>query len=317
MREVIAALRAAKTVVMSLHRQPDGDSIGSTAAIALALRRLGKDVTLVTPDPVPKVYDLVPTYQEFVPWESVAERRFDLVAMFDCADERRTGAPSDLTSYGARVLNVDHHATNTCFGDVVFIDPQAAASAEIAARVIDQLGVTIDREIALALYVGLETDTGGFRYAATTPDSHRLAARLLDAGLEPGEISQALYERQAVSGLRLLGAALQSLQVREDLSLAYVVLSAADFARSGAAAADVETLGVVDYARRVDGIEVGALLREEGPGQVKLSLRSKGLVDVARLAASLGGGGHERAAGATLAMSLQEAEATLLSLLRP
>lgn len=317
MRDVVAALRAAKTVVMSLHRQPDGDSIGSTAAIALALRRLGKDVTLVTPDPVPGVYDMVPTFGEHVPWEALADRRFDLVALFDCADERRTGAPQELHRYAPIVLDADHHATNTRFGDVVFIDPQAAASAEIAARVIDQLGVTIDREIALALYVGLETDTGGFRYAATTPDTHRLAARLLDAGLEPGEISQQLYERQEVAGLRLLGVALQSLRVREDLSLAYVVLSAQDFIRSGASPADVETLGVVEYARRIEGIEVGALLREEGPEQVKLSLRSKGAIDVARLAKSIGGGGHARAAGATIEGDLSHAEAMLLALLTP
>ena len=133
MKDVIAALRAAKTVVMCLHRQPDGDSIGSTAAIALALRRLGKEVTLVTPDPVPGVYDLVPTYPEYIPWSAVKDRRFDLVALFDCADERRTGAPQDLKRYAPRVLDVDHHATNTRFGDVCFIDPQAASSAEIAA----------------------------------------------------------------------------------------------------------------------------------------------------------------------------------------
>lgn len=317
MRQVIEELRAAKTVVMSLHRQPDGDSIGSTAAIALALRRLGKQVTLVTPDAVPRVYDVIPLYGEFETWDAVADRRFDLVALFDCADERRTGAPKELHGYAPRVLDVDHHATNTRFGDVVFVDPQAAASTEIAARVIDQLGVTIDREIALALYIGLETDTGGFRYSATTPDSHRLAARLLDAGLEPGEISQEIYERQNVSGLRLLGAALQSLRVREDLSLAYVLLSLEDFARAGASAADAETLNIVEYARRIEGIEVGALLREEEPGQVKLSLRSKGGVDVARLAVTLGGGGHPRAAGATIQGSMQHAEDTLLSLLEP
>jgi phosphoesterase RecJ-like protein len=214
---------------MSLHRQPDGDSIGSTAAVALALRRLGKRVTLVTPDPVPNVYDLVPTYGEYVAWDAIGQSRFDLVALLDCADARRTGATLDLHDYAPRVLNCDHHATNDRFGDVVFVDPQAAASAEIAARIIELLGVTIDRELALALYVGLETDTGGFRYAATTPHSHRLAARLLDAGLDPGEISQQIYERQAVSGLRLLGAALESLRVRGDLSLAYIVLRRADF----------------------------------------------------------------------------------------
>jgi len=314
-KEIATTLRSADRILMSLHRQPDGDSIGSTLAVATGLRRLGHKVTVATPDPVPRAYDFLPGVETIVPWQQVTAGQYDLVALFDCADERRTGAPVPLRDYAPRILNVDHHATNSRFGDVVFVDPLAAASAELAHRTLEILGVTVDRELALLLYVGLETDTGGFRYASTTPESHRLAARLLDAGIDPGEVSELVYERQSAGGLRLLGAALHAMRVRPDLSLAYFVLGDEDFAQAGATAQDVETIGVVDYARRLEGIEVAALLRSDGPGEVKLSLRSKGLVNVAELAARLGGGGHERAAGATIHGDLEAAEQALLQLI--
>jgi len=314
MREIARTLASAQSVLMSLHRQPDGDSIGSTLAIARALTARGQDVLVVTPDPVPRAYDFLPGADGIVGWEAAEGRHFDLVALFDCADERRCGAPHPLREYAPKVLNVDHHPSNDRYGDIVLVDDRAAASGEIAVRVLDALEVPLDRELALLLYVAIETDTGGFRYSSTTAASHRLVARLLDTGLEPGEIFEKVYERQAVSGLRLLGAALQSLKVREDLSLAYVVLGQSDFARAGAAPEDVETLGIVDYARRLEGIEVGALLREESPEQVKLSLRAKGRIDVAELAKRLGGGGHVRAAGASISGDLRHAEDVLLSL---
>ncbi len=314
MKEIAQELRAARRILMSLHRQPDGDSIGSTLAIAMALRRLGQEVTVTSPDPVPHAYDFLPGVETIVPWRELGSAQFDLVALYDCADERRPGAPRPLRDYAPRILNVDHHATNSRFGDVVFVDPVAAASAELAYRTLELLGVTVDRDLALLLYVGLETDTGGFRYATTTPGSHRLAARLLDAGIEPGEVSELVYERQSVGGLRLLGLALDSLRLRPELSLAYFVLGDDAFAEAGATAQDAETIGIVDYARRLEGIEVAGLLRSDGPGEVKLSLRSKGQVNVAELAARIGGGGHERAAGATLMGDLAQAEEVLLGL---
>ena len=312
MKQVAQELRAAQRILMSLHQEPDGDSIGSTLAVAIGLRRLGKQVTVATPDPVPRAYDFMPGVETLVPWADVPKDAFDLVALYDCADERRAGAPQPVRTYAPRVLNVDHHATNDRFGDVVFVEPQAAASAELAHRTLEELGVTVDRDLALLLYVGLETDTGGFRYATTTPASLRLAERLLDAGLDPGEMSQLVYERQAVGSLRLLGIALDSLKVRPDLRLAYFTLHADDFKRTGTTVPDAETIGIVDYARRLDGIEVAALLREDGRGRVKFSLRSKGGVDVSEIAARLGGGGHERAAGATMEGDLAAAEAALL-----
>jgi phosphoesterase RecJ-like protein len=272
-------------------------------------------VTVASPDPGPRAYDFLPGVETIVPWQDVAPGEHDLVALYDCADERRAGAPLPLGRYAPRVLQVDHHATNSRFGDVKFVDPLAAASAELAHRTLELLGVTVDRDLALLLYVGLETDTGGFRYSSTTPASLRLAARLLDAGIDPGEVSELVYERQAVGGLRLLGLALDSLRLRPDLSLAYFVLGDEEFRTAGATAQDAETIGIVDYARRLEGFEVAALLRSDGPGEIKLSLRSKGGVDVARLAARIGGGGHERAAGATIHGDLAQAEEVLLQLL--
>lgn len=313
MREIIEAAAEAKSVLMSLHRQPDGDSIGSTIAVARALERLGKRVRLVTPDPIPHAYDLLPDSARFVDWPSVEGQRFDLVFLLDCADEYRTGAPHPLHDYAGMVINIDHHQTNGRYGDLVHIDPSVAACGEIAARIVAEMGVTVDREIALALYVAIETDTGSFRYSGTTPDTHRLAARLLDAGIDPGEVSEALYERQSQGAIRLLARALSSLVIREDLGVAYFVIRAEDFAASGATAADAETLGIVNYARMIETVEVGALLRQEGASDFKLSLRSKGNIDVSEIAQRLGGGGHPRAAGANIAGSADEAVAVLLS----
>lgn len=312
MREIVERLMHAKSVLMSLHRQPDGDSIGSTIAVARALERRGQRVRLVTPDPVPRVYDMLDDIARFVAWPELEGERFDAVLLLDCADEYRTGAPHPLSDYSDLVINIDHHETNGRYGDLVFIDPAAGACGEIAARLVAELGVTVDRDIALALYVAIETDTGGFRYSGTTPDTHRVAARLLDAGIDPGEVSAALYERQSAGALHLLGRALDSLVIREDLSLAYIVIRQRDFEETGATAADAETLSIVNYARMIDGIEVGALLRQDGPGAFKLSLRSKDRVNVAKIAQRFGGGGHQRAAGATIPGDADEAIRILL-----
>lgn len=314
MRQIVQALISARSVLMSLHRQPDGDSIGSTIAVARALEARGKRVRLVTPDSIASVYDILPDTARFVDWPAVAGEAFDAVLLLDCADDYRTGVPGSLHDYAPQVINIDHHLTNRRYGDLVYIDPSVGACGEIAARLVEALGATVDHEIALALYVALDTDTGGFRYSGTTPDTHRLAARLLDAGIDPGEISSALYERQSVGAMRLLARALSSLVVREDLGLAYFVITAQDFAAAGATAADAETLGIVNYARMMDGIEVGALLREEGPATFKISLRSKDRVDVAAIAQRLGGGGHQRAAGASIEGNAQRAVEVLLSL---
>lgn len=314
MRKVVEAVREGKRFLLSLHRQPDGDSIGASLAIAMGLRQLGKEAIVATPDPIPSVYGFLPGREVVQPWEEVTGT-FDAVLLFDCADEDRTGAPKPLKDYAPLVINVDHHATNRGYGDITFIDPLAAAVAEIALRLLDELRVVLEPDIALCLYTAIVTDTGSFRYASTSPQTHRIAARLLDAGLDPGEISEHLFEQNEAAGLKLLARALSGLKFGADGRLAMVSLSREDMEQAGAGAAEAESLGIVNYARSIRGVEVGVLLRQDKDG-VKASLRSRGAVDVAQVAFALGGGGHSRAAGVSLpGKTLQEAETIVLGAL--
>lgn len=298
MHEVVRALRSARSLLMSLHIQPDGDSIGATLAMQEGLRSLGKRVQVVSPDPLAPVYDFLEGHDAIVSW-SAAAGDYDAVLLLDCADEARTGAPKPLKAYAPVVINVDHHLTNHGYGDICYIDPKAAAVGEVAAALLKELQVPLSRSMAIAIYTALVTDTGGFQYSATSPASHLLASELLALGVNAGEVSERLFERNSPEGLRLLGRALANMVIEPASRLAFIMLRPEDFETCGATIADAETLGLVNYARSVDGVEVGALFRPDKTG-VKCSLRSKGEFDVSAFALNYGGGGHARAAGLSL-----------------
>lgn len=311
MRRALEAIRAGSSFLLPLHRQPDGDSIGASLGFLLGLRQLGKSGVVVTPDPVPPVYHFLPGALEVRTWDEV-KGPFDALLLFDCADASRTGAPGPLNDYGSPVINIDHHTTNAGYGDVSYIDPQASAVGEIALRMLDELGAVLEPDIALCLYVAIATDTGTFRYSATTPQTHRIAARLLDAGLDAGQISEALYEENDPRAMVLLARALGTLTLSEGGRVASMELTSDDFAATGATSADAESLAIVNYARSIRGVEVGCLFRLEAAG-VRVSMRSKGNVDVGAIALSMGGGGHARAAGVTLAGDLGHAKEQILA----
>jgi phosphoesterase RecJ-like protein len=310
-KEAVRLVRESRRIVMSLHKQPDGDSMGSSLGVALALRRQGQDVVVASPDPVPTSYRFLPGSDTIRPWNAV-DGPFDLCLLLDCADEERAGAPRPLRSYAPCIVNIDHHQTNRSYGDVNVIDPDAAASAELATALLDEMGLAVDRDIALCLYTGLSTDTGGFRYSTTSPGSHRLAARFLETGIDPGEVSEAVYEQNNPLALRVLGRALASLTLELDGRVSVMTLSRDDF--SGLPPGEVDSLGIVNFGRSIAGVEVACLFREETEG-IKLSLRAKGRVDVSQVAGRLGGGGHARAAGATLPPPMSSAVSTVLALL--
>ncbi|MEM3830412.1 MAG: bifunctional oligoribonuclease/PAP phosphatase NrnA [Conexivisphaerales archaeon] len=310
MTRAAKVLAEAARLLLGMHVQPDGDTLGATLALARALAVTGKEVTVVSPSPVPPLYRFLAGTEAVVSWSQVRPP-YDAVVLLDCSDPGRTGAPAPLEQYGRPVVNVDHHPTNSGYGDVTWIDTQAAAVGELALRLIDELDVPLDLPMAEALYVSLVTDTGGFRYTNTTPSAHRMAARLLEAGVDVGRVSEHLHERLSLASVRLLARALSRLQVDPSLPVAWITLSSQDLEEAGATVEDVEAVGTVGFPRALEGIEVAFLLRPEGREEVKVSLRSKRWVDVAEIAASLGGGGHARAAGATLRMPLAQAEATV------
>ena len=309
MDAVVAELAAAQKLILCTHEHPDGDALGSLAAMQLALTQLGKDaVSFMAAEEFPLPYEYrfltIERLVMQVP-EDVEERT---VVFLDCGNSSRNPLMERLPGAHS-IVNVDHHHDNTRFGTVNLVVPQASSTAEIVWTLLPALGVELTREIAEALYVGLVTDTGKFMYENTGPTAHRMAAELHEAGIDAQAIYRQLYENIPTAKLDLLARGLSNIQRFEDGSLSLAYLSRADYDASGAEEGYSE--GVVDHLRALDGTVVAALVRDQlGPGKEglrKVSLRaSDDRVDVSAIARSYGGGGHRRAAGFTTGATMPE-----------
>lgn len=293
------------------HLHPDGDAIGSTLAVGLILKRLGKRAVMVNESPVPYKFRFLPDAENILtPEEAEAEGPFRRVIAVDVADRDRMGTVRRLLAEDVKVLNIDHHPTNDRFGTCNLVMPEAAATAEILCLWAQRLEVEWDRPLATCLYTGLLTDTGGFRYSNTTPEVMELASGLLRHGVDPGGVADRVIETMTRGQLALLRRSLDTLTFSDDGQVGWMKLNREDFRATGAEEEDLD--GIVNYARNVMGVDVGILFRETDVGRVKASLRSREIVDVGKLALSLGGGGHARAAGCTLTGTMEEAEQRVL-----
>jgi phosphoesterase RecJ-like protein len=297
-----------------LHVSPDGDSIGSTLAMIRALRQAGKQAIAVGVDPVPRIYQFLAGWDTlFVPWQQV-EGDWDLACFLDCGDLGRVGDALPVVKYAKRTLNVDHHATNTVYGEFNYLDFSAAAVGELAYKLLREMRLPIDQETAMCLYTSIVADTGSFKYDSTAPGTHRIAAELIEIGAQPYEVTSAIFENESVSRLALLSRALGTLHVDPDGKIAWMHVTRQMLDEAGATDEDVE--GLVNYARSVTGVEVGLLFREAPEGGTRVGLRSRRQVDVGTVAKQFGGGGHARAAGCGLDCDLDEATRQLLAALK-
>ncbi len=305
LRAASRLIAEAQRILFFMHVQPDGDSIGSALGMIRALRQMGKEAILVGADPIPPTFHFLPGWNEYrVPWQEV-EGEWDLSCFLDCGDLERVGPALPAVRRGRKTLNVDHHPTNTGFADYNYLDCSAAAVGELAFRILREIGAPLDADTALCLYTALVTDTGGFRYDSTGPETHRIAAELIERGARPYDVAQAVFETESLSRLALLARALQTLQLDDTGRVAWMVVTRQLLAEAGASDHDVE--GVVNYARSVAGVEVGILFKETEDGAVRVNLRSRRTVDVGAVAQQFGGGGHARAAGCTLNMPIADA----------
>ena len=304
--EAAAFLRERDDFLVVSHVQPDGDAISSTVAVGWLLHRLGKSFVMYNEGPVPQRLGFL--------WNSAAiataaggcpQRRHRNVIAVDCADFARCGSARERFAEGAELLNIDHHPTNDAFGRTNLIVPDAASTTEILFRLIERMGLPLDRDVATALYTGLMTDTGGFRYANTGPAVMRMAARLLEAGADGPTLAETLLERMTASQMKMLQRALPRLAFSEDGRIGWLWVNADDLRETGASNEHLE--GLVNYPRNVEGVEVGLLFKQLAPDSVKISLRSAGGADVAAIAKQFGGGGHVRAAGCRLSADLGSA----------
>jgi bifunctional oligoribonuclease and PAP phosphatase NrnA len=308
--QVLAELRRAGKLVVVTHENPDGDALGSLAAMQGILTALGKDSVPFVGErdlPLPSEYRFLepPGLITAAPAD-VDERT---VVFLDCGNLERNPAEA-LRRDGVLIVNIDHHHDNTHFGTVNLVDPDASCTAEIVWDLMGDLDVQPTQTIAEALYVGLITDTGRFMYENTTAQSHLMAADLIDAGVSPHEVYRRVYEGVPLGKLALLARGLAKVARYDDGRLTVTVLNARDFAESDAKESYSE--GVVDHLRAVEGTAVAALIRDRvndgGPDPLrKVSLRaSDDRVDVSRIARAQGGGGHRQAAGFTTSMDSDE-----------
>jgi len=299
----VKIIDGAGQVCLACHVRPDADALGSMLAVAVALASRTGDLPVVASfgdDPFE-----VPGILRFLPGQSLLRRpaeypdQPEVVISFDAASIDRLGRLAGPAEAAGALIVLDHHASNPGFGTVNLVDPASAATAVLAAELIDRLGITLTQDIALGLYAGLVTDTGSFKYAATSPHVHELAARLLATGIDPGTVSRELYDRAPFSYLRLLSAALGRVELNRDaaggLGIVWTTVTRADREAAGLPLDAAES--VIDIVRKTDEAEVAAVLKEDDDGIWQVSVRSKSVVDVGRACAELGGGGHARAAG--------------------
>ncbi len=297
--EMAEELLAGDRFLLTTHEGPDGDALGSLLALHHVLTQLGKDSVMFLDAkefPLPVEYRFLPLEEVFhEPPADVVDRT---IVFLDCGNIDRM--PVEFLQRGdAKILNIDHHHDNTRFGTVNLVDTQAACTAQILFELGKLLGAVLTPEIAGALYVALVTDTGRFMYGNTFPPAHRMAAELIEAGVDVHDTYRRLYERVPIEKLRLVGRAIENIERFDDCRLAVTYISASDYADTGAS--EVLTEGIIDHVRSLEGTEVAALIRDKtdgGRAARKVSLRSTGgAVDVSAIARSHGGGGHRRAAG--------------------
>ncbi len=294
----VTAIADAEQAVISCHVHPDGDALGSALALHRALANTGRKAVVSFSEPftVAPHYRFLPGLDRLTPPDQVPAAA-DLFVCFDAGSLDRLGSLVDAFEGAARTVVVDHHASNTRFGDINLIDPASPASAVLCRELLRRLGLPLDRDIATCLYTGLVTDTGRFQYQATSPDTHRLAAELLAAGVEQYEVAKAVFETNRIGYLRLVADALGQLVQVPEASLVWTRVGLADLAAHGV---DMEeTEGLIDLVRTDGASDVAAVLKEQPDGTWKVSLRSKGATDVGRIATRFGGGGHKFAAGFT------------------
>ena len=317
--ELLRTIRGGNRFLLTSHVNPDGDAIGSELGLARLLRTLGKGAVIWNRDETPNIYKALPGADRIhtgaeppTGWPD----KFDGVVVLECPGLDRTGLEEHVVE--RQLVNVDHHLGNQHYGAVNWVDPTAPAVGEMIFRLAQGLRVDLDADTANALYLTLVTDTGGFRFANATPEAFEAAAALVRVGARPDEVSRWLHESRPLASLRLLAELLGSVALHADGRIATAHLLPDMYERAGASQADAE--GLIDYPRSIAGVDAVALARELPEGGTKVSLRSRGDIDVERVARQHGGGGHKNAAGYTveegdagtvLAAAVQELEKSI------
>lgn len=314
-RQVADRIRAGRNFLITSHRNPDGDALGSGIGLLRLIRKLGKSARMTVRDGFAKPLHNIPGADEVAVTDMLPAdypKAYDAVFTMECPEVQRTGYPV----LPGPVVNIDHHLGNEMYGEINYLDLEAPSVGEMVQQLNrHHLRLPLDPETATALYVSLATDTGFFRYHNTTLRTFQAAEELVQAGVVAGDVSLWINETQTLGAQKLLGLCLTTLELHANGRLATLELPKRFFADAGASPEDTE--GIVNYGRNIDGVLVSSLLKESDGTETRVSMRAKPGIDVQQVAAMFGGGGHKAASGCTIPLPLPEAKAKLLSILTP
>ena len=303
MDQIAERLKAADDILVTTHTNPDGDALGSLVALGSALKSLGKRTLWYNASPIPAVYRFIPSIQRVTSTlDDVGG--FKAAVILDCGNIRRIGPLSERVRQIPLIINIDHHTTNSYFGHLNYVDTNVCASTEIVYHLLNRMGVTIDKAMATAIYTGILTDTGSFRFSNTNEPAFAICHEMVNRGVDPSQVAQHVYGRFSMGRIKLLNLALDTIEITPDGRVSLMSLTQEMLRKTGTQLEDAD--GLINYARRIEDVRVAVLIQETVNGSdpeplekktYHVSLRSDGTVDVSAIAAAFGGGGHISAAG--------------------
>ena len=303
---IVNEIKKAQNIVILTHENPDGDAMGSSLGMYLALKQLGKNVEVVIPI-FPNIYNFLPAINELKIQGSLKE--YDLAIALDCGDIKRLNGFVKYFENAKTKITIDHHIINTMFGDYNFVNPVASATTEILINLFKHLNVEMTKEIGICLCTGIITDTGGLKYSNVTAETFGFMAEFAARGVNVSQIFRKTLDLVSEERFNLTKIAINRLELTSNKKIAYTYVTLEDQKKSNASEGDHE--GIVYFGRDIEGIEVSVFLRETDKG-IKVSLRSNEYVNVADIALLFGGGGHIRAAGCTISGTIEQAKEKML-----
>ena len=307
---VKTAIKKNSKFLISSHINPEGDSIGSQIAMAILLKKLGKEAVILNESPTPHFLQFLPGAENILKEISV-DLHFQAAIILDCPDLTRIGNISRYIEKDTVLINIDHHVSNINFGKYNWVDLEVSSTGEMVFDLYKAFKAGIEYDEAMAMYVSIMTDTGSFRYTNTSSKTHKIAAKLIDIGIKPYEIYGKIYETSSIQDMNLLGEALRTLKVTPDGKVAWLWVTKEALKNTKASLEGTE--GIINFARSIEGVDIAILFRETGTeDRIKVSFRSKGRVDVNKLASFFNGGGHVTASGCTVFGKMEEVEKKVL-----
>lgn len=300
--EILKMVQQARSIAISGHVSPDGDCLGSMLALGLGLRSFHPQVHFLKVDLIPKFLDFLPGLSELQ--EPNTDETYDLFIALDSSSSDRLGKAKEVMQRGKKTLLIDHHKSCERYAMVNYVDPSASSTSELIYRILKGMEISITPEIATNIFTGMTTDTGRFMYESCSPETMRIAAELMESGIDRDDIMQRLYQSSSLSSLYLTAELIESTKLYMDNRVAITTVTQSQLAELGAVESDLEDK--VTIFRDAEEVEVSCLIRETIRGDYKISMRSKAIVDVSGLCTELGGGGHRRAGGFSMRKEPEE-----------